>query len=64
MAVLHSVIAKLTSGPKMSKFMDIHYLAPFGNGGRGTKIHLYPFVFVAVVITAAPLINYMIYGTF
>lgn len=61
---LHSVITNLTSGPKMSKFMDIHYLAPFGNDGRGTKIYLYPFVFVAVVAVAAPLINYMIYGTF
>lgn len=47
-----------------AKFMDIHYLAPFGNGGRGTKIYLFPFVGVAVVAGAAPLINYMIYGTF
>jgi hypothetical protein len=44
--------------------MDIHYLAPFGNGGRGTKIHLYPFVFVAVVAGVAPLINFAIYGNF
>jgi len=61
---LHSVIANLTSGPKMSKFMDIHYLLPYGNGGRGTKIYLYPFVFVAVVSAAAPLINFAIYGNF
>lgn len=44
--------------------MAIHCLAPFGNDGRGTRIYLYPFVFVAVVATAAPLINYMIYGNF
>ena len=47
-----------------AKFMAIHYLAPFGNGGRGTKIHLYPFVFVAVVGLVAPLINFVVYGNF
>ena len=46
----------------MTKFMAIHYLAPFGNEGRGTKIYLYPFVFVAVVSCVAPLINMAIYG--
>ena len=46
------------------KFMSIYYLAPFGNGGRGTRIYLWPFVGVAVIAIAAPLINYMIYGTF
>ena len=46
------------------KFMDIHYLLPYGNGGRGTKIHLYPFVFVAVVAAVAPLINFAMYGNF
>jgi len=48
----------------LAKFMDIHYLLPYGNGGRGTKIYLYPFVFVAVVSIAAPLINFAIYGNF
>ena len=43
------------------KFMAIHYLAPFGNGGRGTKIHLYPFVFVAVVAGLAPVIDYLFF---
>lgn len=47
-----------------TKFMSIHYLAPFGNDGRGTRIYLYPFVFVAVVSAAAPLINFAIYGNF
>ena len=43
------------------KFMEIHYLAPFGNGGRGTKIKLWPFVFVAVMAIAMPLVdNYLI----
>ena len=45
-----------------AKFKAIHYLAPFGNDGRGTKIPLYPFVFVAVVAIAAPIINGLIYG--
>jgi hypothetical protein len=47
-----------------AKFMAIHYLLPYGNGGRGTKIYLYPFVFVAVVSGVAPLINFAIYGNF
>jgi hypothetical protein len=46
------------------RFLDIHYLLPYGNGGRGTRIYLYPFVFVAVVAAVAPLINFAIYGNF
>lgn len=47
-----------------AKFMAIHYLLPFGNGGRGTKVYLFPFVGVAVIALAAPLINFAIYGNF
>jgi len=45
-----------------AKFMAIHYLAPFGNDGRGTRIYLFPFVGVAVVAIVAPIINGIIYG--
>jgi len=47
-----------------AKFMGKYWTLPFGNGGRGTRVYLFPFVGVAVVAAAAPLINYMIYGTF
>lgn len=41
--------------------MDIHYLAPFGNGGRGTRIYLFPFVGVAVVAGIAPIIDHLFF---
>lgn len=35
------------------KFMDIHWTLPWGNGGRGTPVYLWPFVGVAVVLLLA-----------
>lgn len=46
----------------LTKFMAIHYLAPFGNGGRGTKIHLWPFAMIVAVSIAAPIINKFLIG--
>ena len=44
------------------KFMVIHYTLPFGNGGRGTKVFLWPFVGVAVMTIAMPLIDRFLIG--
>ena len=44
-----------------TKFMEIHYLAPFGNGGRGTKVFLWPFVGVAVVAVLAPVVDHLFF---
>jgi len=43
------------------KFMEIHYLLPWGNGGRGTKVFLWPFVGVAIVSIAAPIIDRLLF---
>jgi len=46
------------------KFMEIHCTLRFGNDGRGTKVYLFPFVGVAIVLGTAMIINYNIYGNF
>lgn len=43
-----------------TKFMDIHVTLPFGNDGRGTKVYLWPFVGVAVIMFAAVQIDKVI----
>lgn len=42
------------------KFMEIHYLLPWGNDGRGTKVYLWPFVGVTIILIFASLIDKLI----
>jgi len=34
----------------MKDFMNFHWVLPFGNEGRGTKVYLWPFMGLAVFI--------------
>ena len=45
-----------------AKFMGIYWTLPFGNGGRGTRVYLFPFVGVAAVAVIAPIIDKFLIG--